>query len=539
MAVVVSAENHKDFIKFAEEENLEALVVAKVTDTGRFRMFWKENCILDLSRKFLDSNGVKQEAQVYISGAGMAEQNENELDIRKELQNLNTCSQKGLVEMFDSTIGTATVLMPLGGTYQLSPQLGMAAKLPVLEGYTDTTTLMAYGYDPDIAMESPFHGALYAVIDSVTKIVAMGGDYSKIRLTFQEYFERLGKDPEKWAKPFTALLGALKAQLKLGIPSIGGKDSMSGTFMDLSVPPALISFAVATVDANHVISTELKRPTSHLVYLFPEKDKDQIIDFANYKTNMAKVRELALKGKILAANTVGKGGVFISLVKMMVGNKIGAEIFDIDSKELCKPNYGSLIVEIDKRENLDELFLGVHYRLLGETKEKPEITVLLTDRQTYKASTIQMPLDKIIEDWMAPLEGIFPSRTNEIQEKSEEIKITPYKEPSNKKATVKHAKPRVLIPVFPGSNCEVDSKLAFERAGAVVDLQIFRNLDQKVLRDSIKEMVKYINKSQIIMIPGGFSGGDEPDGSAKFITAIFRNPEVKEAVTEFLEKEMV
>jgi phosphoribosylformylglycinamidine synthase len=586
MAAVIAEQDLKQFIRYAEEENLEATIVARVTDTARFRMFWRGACILDLSRGFLGSNGVKQEIDIVVPDKDLYNIMENDGlqsvkpgglygsahggtqaagprgDLLAALGDLNCCSQKGLVEMFDSTIGAATVLMPLGGKYQLSPAAGMAAKLPVAKGYTDTATLMAYGFDPKLSSASPFHGALYAVVDSVTKIAAMGGDYSRARLSLQEYFERLGQNPQRWAKPFSSLLGALKAQMELGIPAIGGKDSMSGSFMDIHVPPTLISFAVAAADANHVISPEFKTENSSLVYLTPGRDSDQILDFQQYHANMKRVRELVLAGKILSANTVGRGGVFISLAGMAVGNKIGAELESITGKELLSPDYGALILEIPESENAKTLFDGTRYKIIGRTTGHQKLSFRLNS--LYGAGMapgapgepVEITLDEIIKKWTEPLEGVFPTKRKATPGGAAEQLGLPgtsaapgasgpardaapeaisYTTRSAHTPAVKTVQPRVLIPVFPGTNCEMDSKQAFERAGAAVDFQILRNLKQEALIGSIREMAGKIKNSQIIMIPGGFSGGDEPDGSAKFITAVFRNPAVREAVEDLLE----
>ncbi|MGI6732078.1 MAG: phosphoribosylformylglycinamidine synthase [Anaerovoracaceae bacterium] len=532
MAVVVSKEDAEGFIGYAVEENLKAVAVAEVTDTGRFRIFWQEDCILDLSREFLDTNGVQQVADVHVTNIS-GEFKHIPRDFMADLKDLNCCSQKGLVEMFDSTIGSATVLLPLGGKYQLSPAVGMASKLPVTEGYTDTSTLMAYGYDPMLSSLSPFHGALYAVVESATKIVAMGGDYTKIRLSFQEYFERLEKDPKKWGKPFAALLGALKAQLELKIPAIGGKDSMSGSFMDLDVPPTLISFATSTVDANQVISTELKSTESQLVYLTTDKDQDHILDFEQYRRNMEAVNKLVVDGKILAANTIGRGGIFLSLVKMAVGNKIGVDLKGITVEELQEPDYGALLLEVDKSFNVEELFSGAKARVIGETKESEELSFRLVANDGQE-KVFAASLDEVIRDWTSPLETVFPLNIRD----EEEASITPvisYKERNQKKPGGKIAKPKVLIPVFPGTSGEVDAMLAFEKAGAVAELQIIRNINPTALKDSIKEFANKIKDCQMMMIPGGLSGGNEPDGAAKFITAIFRNSAISEAVTELIE----
>lgn len=537
MAVVVSIEDYKKFIAYAEEENLEAVVVARVTDTGRFRMYWRGNKILDLSREFLNTNGVNQETTIEIKNQDLFSKGENQFESNKNyLEDLNCCSQKGLVECFDSTIGAGSVLMPLGGKYQLTPAVGMAAKLPVTKGYTDTSTLMTYGCDPQIAKISPFHGAFYAVIDSATKIVAMGGDYRKARLSFQEYFERLS-DAQSWAKPFTALLGALKAQIELGIPAIGGKDSMSGTFMDIKVPPTLISFAVGITDAKNILSPEFKKVDSYIILIDQNLDEHNIIDLPQYRKNMDLVTELAKKGKILSANTIGQGGIFISLAKMAVGNKIGASIGPIEEKSLFDASYGALLLEIGSDENLEELLQGMQYKVLGKTTEQEELHIQLMDLNGVSLENkLNITIEDLINKWTAPLENVFPTKPNVAKTHEEKaIQNLEFRERSANKPMIKIARPRVFIPAFPGTNCEMDSKRAFEKAGASCQIQILRNLTQKDLIDSIEEMAENIKKSQIVMIPGGFSGGDEPDGSAKFITAVFRNPKIKEAVTELLE----
>ncbi len=532
MAAVVSEKDLKQFIQYAEEENLEAVAVARVTDLNRFRMSWRGSCVLNLSREFLNSNGAKQVIDVMVPGGDSPNLEEStSIELETLLGDLNCCSQKGLIEMFDSTIGAATVLMPLGGKYQLSPAAGMAAKIPVLQGDTTTTTLMCHGFDPSLSAKSPYHGALYAVVDSMTKIGAMGGDVSKVRLTFQEYFERLGTDPEKWARPFMALLGALKAQKELGVPAIGGKDSMSGTFMDIHVPPTLVSFAVGTMDAEHVISTELKRENSTIVLLSPEKDQKQIIDFQEYKRNMKRVRELALEQKILAANTIGKGGIFISLVKMAVGNQIGVSLKPLEDRQLKLADYGAILLEVAGDEDLSQMFESVNYQVIGTTNDSKKIVIPAKEGREKEYS-----LEKITKDWTKPLEGIFPTKRKDQDEAIETPQKIHYKERFVAVPKYSTAKPRVFVPVFPGTNCEVDTKRAFEKAGAEVNLQILRNLKIENLKESIETMVNHIKNSQMIMIPGGFSGGDEPDGSAKFITAVFRNPAIKEAVEEMLEE---
>ena len=552
MAVVIDKRNVNKFLKFSEEENLEATEVAKVTDTGRFRMFWRGDKILDLSRDFLDTNGVKQKRKVTVKSSDKYQHIYDDCvkAITSHLEDLNCASKKGLIDCFDSTVGAGTVLMPLGGKYQLTPALGMASKLPMVPPTrsksgrstrahriktTNTASLMAYGFDPKISKQSPYHGAMFAVLDSVTKIVAMGGDYKDVRLTFQEYFEKLGTAPQKWAKPFIALLGALKVQLELGTASIGGKDSMSGTFKDLNVPPSLLSFAVTTTDASRVISPEIKQSGSSLVHLFAEDDENKIPNFKQYKKNMEKVTQLIGNKKILSANTIGRGGVFISVVKMAVGNKLGASLDFITEDELHVPDYGGLILEIDRKEDPHKLFKGHKYRVIGRTTKRGEIAVDITDVNGEPTGTkLGIDLDEIIKKWEEPLEGVFPTKTSETD--NEPMAEFEYNKENKKAPKTRIAKPKVFIPVFPGTNCEVDSMRAFEKAGAFPELFNLRNLTESQLSDSIQEMAKLIKESQIIMIPGGFSGGDEPDGSAKFITAVFRNDYIKEAVTELLEK---
>ena len=528
MAVVVDADKEAEFIKYAHEENLEATTVAKVTDTNRVRMHWRGKCILDLSRDFLNTNGAQQFAKAYAANEVTASPAElfHETKTKKELlTDLNCCSKKGLIERFDSTIGAATVLMPLGGKYQLSPAAGMAAKLPVVNGETETATIMAYGFDPEFAVKSPFHSALYAVVDSAAKIAAMGGDYRKIRLTFQEYFEKLGTSAARWGKPMAALLGALRVQKELEIPAIGGKDSMSGTFMDIDVPPTLTSFAITDIDADDIVSTEFKQEGSRLVLLTSPVDEDGILDFEVFRKNLLKVRELAAAGKLLAADTIGRGGLYITLVKMAVGNGIGADVkWDGD---ILAPLYVSLVIEVAADEGVDALMAGAGYAVIGETTADGKLTV------NGEAESVA----EITAEWQEPVEGVFPVRTADFRNKKDTTAVSRslYTDRNSAGPAIKIARPKVVIPAFPGTNCEVDSARAFRKAGADADIHIIRNLTTAQLEDSIRELEKKIRESQIIMIPGGFSGGDEPDGSAKFITAVFRNPAIKDAVTDLLE----
>lgn len=532
MAVVVAKEDVDKFKQLAAEENLEATVVARVTDSGRLVMKWRDKKILDISRDFLDTHGVKQKTKVKVVRPNLAhnyfEKAAKEFENKEiydswmdNLMDLNVADQKGLVEMFDSTIGAGTVLMPFGGKYALTPAEGMVAKIPVLDGETSTCTIMTYGYNPKIGKWSPFHGALYAVVESIAKVAVIGGDYKKIRLTLQEYFEKLGKDCTKWGKPFSALLGAFYVQKKLGIPAIGGKDSMSGTFKDLNVPPTLVSFAVSVADAGKIVSPEFKKESSIVVLIPLEKDEKYLPDFRILDKNYSKIYELIGKDKILAAATVRNGGIAATISKMCFGNKIGFSFTDrIEQGELFKPDYGSIILEIDEKEDLKELLEGIQYRILGTTQDKKSIDI--------KGTSID--LDKAIEAWRKPLKNVFQIK--------EDVKGTPEKifyDKGNKvKASIKIAKPRIFIPVFPGTNCEYDTARAFENAGGVVETLVFKNLTPNDIEESITKMVKRINNAQIIALPGGFSAGDEPDGSGKFIATVFRNPRIKEAVMNLI-----
>ena len=538
MAVVIRATDFESFALFAQQENLEATLVARVSNNPRLKMLWRGQAIVDLSREFLNTNGVKQKTKVhvtipeaslnYFSKSDSIDKSigENEHPSWKEawlanLADLNVCSQKGLVERFDSTVGMSSVLMPLGGKYQLTPTEGMAAKLPVLTGETNTATLMTYGYNPQMAKWSPFHGALYAVIDAVTKIVALGGDYRSIRLTLQEYFERLGTDPEKWGKPFSALLGAFYAQKKLGIPAIGGKDSMSGTFMNLHVPPTLVAFAVNITRADKVVSQEFKKVGSRVVLVSAARDDHEIPDFARLCRNYQKITELIHSGIVLATHTVRMGGLAAALSKMSFGNRIGMAFSSpTDLKCLFSADYGSIVLEIEETVNLADIFGEVIHQQLGITQEKPMITF----------NGVDIELDVALQAWEKPLEKIFPTQIEQVslpQKMSYSLRNT-------RKPSSKVAKPRIFIPVFPGTNCEYDSAKAFEKAGGLVETLVIRNLTASDVELSIQEMVKKIGQSQIVMLPGGFSAGDEPDGSGKFIATMFRNPRINEAVLELI-----
>lgn len=543
MAVILATENMEDFISYAQEENLEATLVAIASDSNRLRMYWRKQPIVDISREFLNTNGVKQSTSLRVKLPN-SEQNyfkNPPLSVSKQLnssadtlsnlksawlenlQDLNVCSQKGLVERFDSTIGAATVLMPFGGKFQATPSEGMVAKIPVLHGDTTTATMMTYGYNPQLAKWSPFHGAVYAVIDAVTKIVALGGEYQKVRLTLQEYFEKLGRDPEKWGKPFSALLGAFYAQKKLGIPAIGGKDSMSGTFMDLHVPPTLVAFAVNIIKAEQVVSQEFKRSGNKIVLIPAVRDELEMPDFSRLIANYQKVNQLILSGVVKASHTVRMGGLAATLTKMSFGNRIGVNLIaSLNEQMFFSPDYGSVVLELDESVILPEAFGEIEYKLLGHTMEDPVI----------RLGEMEIPLDTAWEAWSKPLEKVFPTQTEKITQP----KTIKYEHRNTHNSPMKIAKPRILIPVFPGTNCEYDSARAFEKAGGIVETLVIRNLTPTDVEESIRNLAGQIRHSQIVMLAGGFSAGDEPDGSGKFIATMFRNPIIKDAVMELLQQ---
>jgi len=540
MAVVVSSENEAAFIAAAREENLEATAVAVVTREKRLKMTWRGKKTVDISREFLDTNGVRQITKVKVSSPVKESSYFNSIpsvltddaaDLKTawlcNLHRLNVCSQKGLVERFDSTIGAGTVLMPFGGKHQLSPAEGMAAKLPVLNGDTTTGTLMSFGYNPEISKWSPFHGAMYSIIEAVAKITAMGGDYKRIRLTLQEYFEKLGKDTYKWGKPLSALLGAYYAQIRLGIPAIGGKDSMSGTFKDLTVPPTLVAFAVDTIDVGKVISTEFKKAGSQVVLITLDRDEKDIPDFEQLESNYTRIYELAAEGKILAAHSVRLGGIAEAISKMCFGNYIGFEFAgSITAIELFSPDYGSIVLEVGEGEDCTKLLGNIKYRLIGHTLKNSIITV----------NDEVIEIEAALKKWQEPVERIFPTKTDDSEGKPENHAYMKKagNAVSHVYSSIKTAKPRVFIPVFPGTNCEYDSAKAFERAGAIADVLVVRNLTPSDIEETIAAMKHRISQSQIIMLPGGFSAGDEPDGSGKFIATAFRNPYIKDAVMDLL-----
>lgn len=538
MAVAIEPQNMARFIELANLENLEATHVATVTDSGYMRMNWKGKDIVNIKRAFLDKNGCKQDADIKVekiddqsSYTDLREVTKSETGIKDKymaaFKDLNVCSQRGLVEKFDNTIGASTVILPFGGKYQATPANGMVAKIPLLKGTTNTSSIMTYGYNPKIGKWSTFHGAMNAVVESVAKLVALGGEYSSARLTFQEYFERLGKNPSSWGKPFAALLGAYYAQTEFEIPAIGGKDSMSGTFKDINVPPTLVSFAVNTQDAGKVVSQEIKKAGSKLV-LVEAVEKDYAFpDFDQMKKNFDIITKAIMEGKVLTTYALGFGGLGEALAKMAFGNKIGLELsadFEASMEsadDLFRPSYGSIVLEMAE-EDLG-LLEGATYKLIGQTIEVPSI----------KAFGESVSLSELLKASEGVLESIFPTKASKVI--TDDIRNISFERTGElKKASISIAKPRVFIPAFPGTNCEYDSARAFERAGAEAKIGVFRNMTYKDIESSIDMMVDEINNSQIIMIPGGFSAGDEPDGSAKFIATVFRNPKIEEAVMKLL-----
>ena len=526
MAVVVDPKDVEQFLKYANEENLEATEVAYVTEEPRLVLEWRGKEIVNISRAFLDTNGAHQETTVEVE---MPDEDKNffkkpQVDDVKEkwletLSDLNECSQKGLVEKFDGSIGAGSVFMPFGGKYQLTETQTMVAKLPVLKGKCDTVTIMSYGFDPYLSSWSPYHGAIYAVVDSVAKVVATGGDYKKIRFTFQEYFRRMTEDPKRWSQPFAALLGAYDAQMGFGLPSIGGKDSMSGTFNDIDVPPTLVSFAVDVAKEKDIITPEFKEVGSKIVKF--EICRDQY-EKPNYECMMKlydAIHEMIQNGTIISAYALDSKGVIPAVSKMAFGNKIGVSVSgQIPGADLFAPGYGDIIAEVPA-DKIDDV--NVSYVLIGET----------TDDATLKYGEESISLDDAIKTWEKPLEKVFPTRSH----KDTSVIDTPvYDKGSVYVCKNKIAKPTVFIPVFPGTNCEYDSAKAFENAGANVITKVFKNLTPEDIRDSVRIFEESINQSQIIMFPGGFSAGDEPDGSAKFFATAFRNEKIKEAVHKLL-----
>ncbi|MDR1540298.1 MAG: phosphoribosylformylglycinamidine synthase [Clostridiales bacterium] len=527
MAAVVAAEGAEAFIQLANAENLEATEVAKVTEEKRLIMRWRGAVIVDLPRSFLNTNGASQSASAIIK-APDEKRDSPSSDPSKWLDNLKdlaNASQKGLAERFDSTIGAGTVLMPFGGKHQLTPIEAMAAKLPVQDGETSAATCMSFGCDPAAARWSPFHASVYAVVEAAAKLAATGCDYRRIRLSLQEYFEKMTKDPLKWGKPLSALLGAFYAQMNLGIPAIGGKDSMSGTFKELHVPPTLVAFALCPADAKAIASPEFKAAGHLIARINARYDEKGMPDFEHLKLIFSAIYEMAANGAILAASSVGKGGAAASISKMALGNGIGADITD---KDLYSARYGSFIIETGLSEkDLRKRFPCMDLTVIGKTKHEKSIC----------ANGLSMSLQSVLESWMS-LEGVFPTQwlkkeffSPETGDASLELPLFEGAASAPKRGL---ASPRIFIPVFPGTNCEYDTTRAFEKAGGKVSSLVIRNLNQRWLDETVEEMARLIKQSQIIAIPGGFSAGDEPEGSGKFIAAVFRNPAIKDAVDELL-----
>lgn len=520
MAVVVSEQEADRFLREAAKENLEATIVAKVKSDPRLTMTWNDNVIVDLSREFLNSNGAPKYTDIVIEKPSIAPVNSME-DCAESwsdlMTNLNVCSQKGLVEKFDSTIGAGTVLMPYGGAYQLSPSQAMAAKIPVLRGETNTCSLMGWGFNPLISENSPYHGAMCAVVESVAKVVAAGGSWRHCWLTFQEYFERTQNTPSRWGKPMAALLGAFKAQLELSCGSIGGKDSMSGTFENIDVPPTLVSFAVSTANADKVVSTEFKKAGSTVIQIRPKYDENGLPVFDSVRECFDKLEKIIADGRAAAVWAVDFGGVAEGIAKMAFGNKIGfAFAKKLSAHELFEPCAGAFIVE-----------------LTGSAQSGEDVIGTTTSAKTIAAPDYTIDLEELINAWEQKLEPVFPCR---IKTTTETPAAYSYKRTETLTAGIKEARPRVLIPVFPGTNCEYDTARIFERAGARAEVFVIKNLSASAIEESVDTFAMLIKNSQIIMIPGGFSGGDEPDGSGKFITAFFRNPKIKDAVHNLLQK---
>ena len=528
MAVVVDPKDVDEFMGYAAEENLEATKVAVVTEDPRLVLSWRGKEIVNLSRAFLDTNGAHQETTVAVDIPNRKDSilvREEVTDVREKwlnmLKDLNVCSQKGLVEMFDGSIGAASVFMPHGGKYQKTETQAMVAKLPVLKGDCDTVTMMSYGFDPYLSTWSPYHGAIYAVTESIAKIVAAGGDYSKIRFTFQEYFRRMTEDPHRWSQPFAALLGAYDAQLGYGLPSIGGKDSMSGTFEDIDVPPTLVSFAVDVATEKDIITPELKKAGNKLVWLRIETNDYDIPVYEKVMDQYGKFTKDIHDGKIVSAYALDRHGIAAAVSKMAFGNGMGVRIeHNVDARDLFAPAFGDIIAEVPA-EKVSEL--SITYTVIGE----------VTDEAAIEYKDMKIALDEAESAWEETLEKVFPTNSG-TEGQDEKVETGLYDTSDIYICSHKIAQPTVFIPVMPGTNCEYDSAKAFERAGAKVITKVFRNMSASDIIDSVDVFDKAIEQSQIIMFPGGFSAGDEPDGSAKFFATAFKNAKMKEAVEKLL-----
>ena len=536
MAVVVAPQDVEQFLAYAKEENLEATEVAVVTEEPRLILEWRGKDIVNISRAFLDTNGAHQEADVEVEMpkeednffkkielpkvADALQKNDNKSAWLAMLADLNVCSQKGLVEMFDGSIGAGSVYMPYGGRYQLTETQSMVAKLPVLKGKCDTVTMMSYGFDPYLSSWSPYHGSVYAVLESLSRIVTAGGDYKKVRFTFQEYFRRMSEDPKRWSQPFAALLGAFDAQIGFGLPSIGGKDSMSGTFNDIDVPPTLVSFAVDVAREKDVITPELKEAGDKLVLFTIEKNTYDLPVYEQVMKLYDKIHELIGKGAIRSAYALDGKGLAAAVSKMAFGNKLGVTIADdVTAETLFAPGFGNIVAEV--KEEFLPIIKEASAIVIGE----------VNDAQKFVYKEMELSMDEALDAWQGTLERVFPTRATEGREK---VQSDVYDTKNVYVCRNKVAKPTVFIPVFPGTNCEYDSAKAFERAGANTIVKVFKNLSAADIRDSVDEFVKAINQSQIIMFPGGFSAGDEPEGSAKFFATAFRNAKMTEAVSRLL-----
>ena len=528
MAVDVAAEDVDEFLRYAQEENLEAVVIATVTEDPRMVMRWDGDEIVNLSREFLSSNGADkhQDAHVAQQGTYVTPFNEGTLAERLDamLNDLNVASNKGLAERFDSTIGAGTVLMPFGGREQLTAPMAMVAKLPVLKGRTDTVTMMSYGFDPCLSSWSPYHGAIYAVLTSIAKIAAAGGDYKKIRFTFQEYFRRMSEEPTRWSQPFAALLGAYDAQLGFGLPSIGGKDSMSGSFKEedgeeVNVPPTLVSFAVDVADQKTMISPEFKKAGSKIVVFNIEKDAYDLPVYGQIMDGYGKLFEDIKAGRVISAYAVERNGMAEAVSKMAFGNHMGVKIeHNVDPRDFFAPGWGSIVCEVPDGRVGE---LSMTYTVIGE----------VTEKAVFEYGNVSVSLDEALDAWNAPLEDVFPTESGVPRT---EVKENIFKADSITICTHKIGTPNVFIPVFPGTNCEYDSARVFEQAGARVSAKVFRNLSAEDIRDSVEAYRKEIAKAQILMFPGGFSAGDEPEGSAKFFATAFRNEVIREEVEKLL-----
>ena len=528
MAVVVDPKDVDTFLKFANEENLEAIPVAVVTEEPRLVLNWRGKEIVNISRAFLDTNGAHQETSVEVEipskDGNLFEERPDVTDVKKKwmdtLADLNVCSQKGLVEMFDGSIGAGSVFMPHGGKYQLTETQSMVAKVPVQNGKTETVTMMSYGFDPYLSSWSPYHGAAYAVTESVAKIVATGGDYKKIRFTFQEYFRRMTEDPKRWSQPFSALLGAYAAQIGFGLPSIGGKDSMSGTFNDIDVPPTLVSFAVDVAKVKDVITPELKKAGSKLVWLRAPKDSYDLPDYPALMEQYDKLHQDIQAGRVISAYALDRHGIAAAVSKMAFGNGMGVKIeHNLDPRDFFAPAFGDIICEVPDGKVGE---LAITYTVIGE----------VTDNAKFTYGDTEITLKEALSAWEGTLENVFKTAAGTEDVKADDGSL--YKADSIYVCKHKVAKPRVFIPVFPGTNCEYDSTRAFERAGAEVDVKVFKNLTAEDIHDSVELFEKAIDQAQMIMFPGGFSAGDEPDGSAKFFATAFQNEKIKEAVMKLL-----